>query len=873
MNRSSSYLLCRVACLAALTFTRLHAADSGVSLNEEGGQARVTWPISSTETGNVTFSMDESKPLISALGVTKQGEEMKTIASNLDPVTLLTVGSRDMEGEAGWVAFFDDPIKRPHETLLVKIGKRALRVTEQGASTTVTVAEASAGSFRGEVRFTFYRNSALIKAETVMATEEEGRAIVYDAGLASLKPSWKSLVWKDTDGKVQRAAVDENFPATPLAVQGRSIVAESAAGSLAVFAAPHRFFYPLDEAYNLKFVWHGKGYGGQVNDYGLGIRNTLDGDKRHVPWFNAPPKTQQELGAFYLISSGNGEQTLEAVGKFTHGDRYAPLAGYQTFTSHYHVEHTYEFEQKQKEQNTRGVPKGMEEPGMIKTFKARGVNIVHLAEFHSGNAPDAKEERRLPLLKLLHDECARLSDSELLILPGEEPNVHLGGHWISFFPKPIYWVLNRPGDKPFVQEVAGYGKVYHVGSTQDVVKLMEEEKGLMWTAHARIKASIGYPDLYKTKDFFQNEHFLGAAWKAMPADLSRPTLGWRVLDLLDDTSNWGLRKYVIAEADLFRMEPDFETYAHMNINYLKLGKIPKFSDGWQPVLDSLSGGSFFTTTGEILIPSFSVGGKASGEVLEKVEGETFVDAELEWTFPLAFAEVISGDGKQVFRQKIDLTDTENFGKRKLHLPVELKGRTWARLEVWDTAANGAFTQPVWIGPKIPPNFPAEANRLPISKDKLTAGFTEVIPTAKTQPAVWKCTAAKPAADWMQPSYQAVGWQEGKSAFGTEGTPGTAGILQTKWDTKDLWIRREVELPKTLGTKLCLQVHHDNKAEVYIDGVLAWKAAEIETRDYQLFEISPEALAKLKPGAKIVLAAHGRNGQGGQVLDVGLVELK
>ena len=37
------------------------------------------------------------------------------------------------------------------------------------------------------------------------------------------------------------------------------------------------------------------------------------------------------------------------------------------------------------------------------------------------------------MLKAMHDECARLSDDEFLLLPGEEPNVHLGGHWISFF--------------------------------------------------------------------------------------------------------------------------------------------------------------------------------------------------------------------------------------------------------------------------------------------------------------------------------------------------------------------------------------------------------------------------------------------------------
>ena len=143
-----------------------------------------------------------------------------------------------------------------------------------------------------------------------------------------------------------------------------------------------------------------------------------------------------------------------------------------------------------------------------------------------------------------------------------------------------------------------------------MLRLFEAERGLMWTAHPRIKSSFKFPDQYKDTEFFRSDRFLGAAWKAMPADLSRPTLGWRVLDLLDDMSNWGAKKHVLGEVDTFRMEPDFETYAHMNINYLRLAKLPRYDDGWQPVLDALRGGEFFTTTGEVLIPEFTVGGKA-----------------------------------------------------------------------------------------------------------------------------------------------------------------------------------------------------------------------------------------------------------------------
>lgn len=677
------------------------ARAAGIEVQAAGGQVRVVWPLSPEETGEAVFNLDEGKPLVDSLAVGKPGGEPRSVLRGLNPVWLLTVGERDLKNPAGWTAFFDNPPLRPHQTLVAALGRRTAKVTAGETRTVVSLAEISAGSFHGDVRFTFYRNSPLIQAEAVMSTAEDGRAILYDTGLTSAAPDWQATVWRGTAGAVQREAFRPGQPAGNLKVAGRVIAVEGAAGALAAFPAPHQFFFPEDEAFNLDFVWRGQGYGGRVTDEGFGIRQAPSGDKRYVPWFNAPPHTEQHLGVFYLLGSGDGEKALASVARYTHGDRFQPLPGYTTFSSHYHVEHTFEFLRRQHEDKTTGVPHGLEVPGMVRTFKARGVNIVHLAEFHAGPTPELTEAQRLPLLQTLHQECARLSDDQLLLLPGEEPNVFLGGHWLSFFPKPVYWVLNRPPGTPFAHEVPGVGTVYHVGSPADVLRLMEVEHGLMWTAHPRIKASIGYPDKYKDADFFRSEHFLGSTWKAMPADLSKERLGTRSLELLDDLENWGAHKQMLGEADLFRMEPDFETYGHLNVNYLRLDRVPKFADGWQPVLDCLRGGQFFTTTGEVLLPQFRVGGKTSGETLtlpEADKGPVTIEATVTWTFPLRFAEVISGDGQRTYRQRIDLGDTEEFGTRVLRVPVNLTGRTWVRLEVWDVAANGAFTQPVWLAP-------------------------------------------------------------------------------------------------------------------------------------------------------------------------------
>ncbi len=671
-----------------------YQAKSGVIIRQNDTQLRATWPMEKGEYGVLSLNLTPDAPLISELGVAPSATgEATPIVQNVNPTTILTVGTRNLTDPAGWVAFFDDPPKRPYDSYLATLSKKSVRVESQGQHSTIIIDGLSAGPFSGDWRFTLYPGTRLVQAQAVVSTARDASAILYDTGLSSATPSWNSITYLDNKDQWQRTGNGD--AATPIAVRYRAVMAQSGGGTLAVFPPPHAYFYPLDFADNFSFAWQGRGYRGLVNDAGFGIRQSLEGDHRHVPWMNAPPGTVQHLGVFYLLSRGNAEQTLGEVRRYTHDDRFPKLDGYRTFSSHYHVEHTLDFLAQQKAQKTTGVPKGLEEPGFVKTFKARGVDIVHLAEFHVGWTPEMRA-RRLELLKTMHDECARLSNDNFLLLPGEEPNEHLGGHWLSLFPKPVYWTLARDKEQPFVEQVAGYGTVYHVGSPTDVLNLMKSEHGLMWTAHPRIKGSIGQPDGYKDTDFFHSEQFLGGAWKAMPADLSKPQLGTRVLDLEDDMANWGLRKYILGEVDVFKINPDSELYAYMNANYLKIKQIPRFGDGWQSVLDALHTGQFFVTTGEILIPNFTLGGKESGQTLRVTGTKTPLQADLQWTFPLNFAEIISGDGARVYRQRIDLSDTRAFGKRTLKVNADLSNRTWARFEVWDVAGNGAFTQPVWL---------------------------------------------------------------------------------------------------------------------------------------------------------------------------------
>jgi hypothetical protein len=683
--------------------------DCEVRLEGWDGHLRLAWPMAEGETGVVTLDLSGERPLVESLATKKTGGEAETILSGVDPIWFLTVGERraadEKPPEQKWEVFFDNPHQRPHQTFASKLAFKSGRVRGSGKRASVTIDELTVGPFSGTVELSFYAGSRLMRIDAAIKTEKDRLAVFFDAGLVADQASWSQVVWVDTEGRNQRENLSGLTPAArhearPLKVRHRAIVAAGEKGAVACFPPPHQFQFPRDYSTNLGFVWAGEGYQGQTGKIGFGIRQNKDGGGNFVPWFNAPPGVTHRMGAFYLLTSGPADEALRETLQLTHGDRFVELPGYKTFTSHYHMAAAVHA----MEEKAKGIER-RQPPEYVAVMKELGVNLVHQAEFHGDGHPKDPGPLRLPEMQAMFDECRRWSDDKLLLIPGEEGNDFLGlkiqgkhpGHWMSLFPRPVYWTMTRAADQPFAEEIAPYGKVYHVGDRGDMIRLIKEEHGLVWSAHPRIKASSWTPDIFRQEDFFLAEYWLGGAWKAMPADLSREKLGERVLGLMDDMANWGQRKYVPGEVDVFTIDHTHELYGHMNINYVQLDRVPRFDEGWNGVLDVLRSGAFFVTTGEILIPSFSVGGQSSGGVLKLASGnQPELKAELRWTFPLAFAEVISGDGQKVYRERIDLGDTEAVGGRVLSLQPQLQNRRWVRFEVWDIAANGAFTQPVWI---------------------------------------------------------------------------------------------------------------------------------------------------------------------------------
>jgi hypothetical protein len=677
-------------CSNAQTVIDLKAFNpqNGVTVKTAGTKIDLSWPTSDTGKGRVILDLDKRLPLFKSIQATAGGA-YKEVAANLNPEFILTIGHRDLISQNGWNIFFDRVPTKPFQSYKVELDKKAASVKSEGSRTIVSVSGVSSSTFSGYIEITFYNNTPLFNVAAVMTTRQDSAAILYDAGMVSKTPTWSKIGWAKTDDTFQNNAFNGADSAQNIMVKYRTIIGQTVNGSLAVFPAPHQYFYPLDEAFNLKFTWHGNNYREMIPGYGLGIRQDLYGDRRYVPWFNAPPGTKQRMNFFCMVSTGDGPEVLEKVKAYTRNDKFEPLPGYKTMASHFHNEYTTQYTLKGKPVEA--------EPEYVKVFKKLGINIVHLGEFHGTGHPKGPDSLRLNELYTLFQECEKESKENFLLLPGEEPNEFLGGHWLEFFPKPIYWIMSRKPGVPFVANDPKYGKVYHIHDKMDMLKLLQDEKGLAWTAHARTKGSTGFPDTYKNEAFFKSDRFFGAAWKNIPGDLSTDRMGIRIFELLDDMNNWGHKKKVLAESDIFTITLENEMYAHTNVNYLKLDKLPEFKNGWQPVLDVLESGKFFATSGEVLLPDFSVNGAEAGSTIKvSPTAKSTVDFRVKWTYPLQFADLITGDGNKVYHQRVDLKNTTAFGDKTFKIPVNLKGKKWIRLEVWDAAVNGAFTQTVWI---------------------------------------------------------------------------------------------------------------------------------------------------------------------------------
>ncbi len=700
------------------------------------GSLEVTWDGAPPEQLRLRFAVEESQPVVKELAVRRSGGEWSVIGRDLIPEFRVTSGRRRISEQQlsplrrlgrpitpeiiereKWNVFWDAPLnvpgveginpglpRKPEE---VRTAVSTYRVTACGVKTRgsrieVSFPGLSLGIFSGRLVFTVYKGTNLVRQEAIARTGEPSVAYKYNAGLKGFKITPQTrIVWQDTARASQKYEFGGAPNRDPVALRARYRLAviETGGGSIALFPPPHKFFFARETQVNLGYVWYRKdsphsfsagvrhaereemfrpyGFSGEL--WERRVRQARRFAQGNFALYNAPPGTWQRMAVYYYPTVGEASAARDAVLRFTHGDQYKRLPGYQVAVSHFHTH----FAEQLADAGTVDF-----QPPWIPAFRQLGINIAMMSDFHGDGHPKDDGPLRLPEQRMYFEGCRRHSDREFLILPGEEPNAYLGAHYTMIFPRPVYWTqVRRPG-QPFLENHPDYGRVYHVGSVADELEMLHREGGLVWQAHPRTKGSTGYPDAIRETEQFHSDRYLGGAFQSLPVDLSEQRIcEARCFGVLDDMNNWAGPKYLVAEGDTYTKDPSDELYGELAVNYIKLDRLPTFAEDWRPITEALRRGDFFVTTGEVLFRRYAMEGAGADAAMW---------AEIEWTFPLEFVEVVWGDGTATGRQAAPAVELPPFGSHRFRIPFDARGKKWVRLAAWDSAGNGAFTQPLHL---------------------------------------------------------------------------------------------------------------------------------------------------------------------------------
>ena len=710
---------------------------AGVSVSAGSSDVTVVWQGEHGQQNRARFALRDGQPVVEELAAQKAGGAWIVLGTNLEPEFQVTTGRRristteldilkhlqndtpEAEEEYKWNVFWDAPLEVPgHDSHLVGPGRTpdevkratvsynasACRVESDGDRVSVVFNGLALGIFSGDLEFTAYKSSNLLRQEAVARTDAKDVAYIYKAGLKGFAIGANTKIeWRDDAQLWQQYAFggDLNEQPVDLEARNRLEILDAGAGSLAIFPEPHKFFFARENEVNLGYVYYRKD---SENSFSLGVMQPEHGTG-YAPWgvtdevwnrrvhvarsqiynyalYNAPPGTLQHMPVYYYLSAESARSTQPKVMAYTHDDAYKPVPGFKTVTGHFHLD----FNEMIRDRGTSDFM-----PTWIPVFRGLGINIVYLGDFHDDSDLADPGPKRFAEQKLYFEGARKMSDKDFLVIPAEEVNVYLGGHWYLMLPKPVYFshAAPRPADQTFEENDPTYGHAYHLGSVQDVENFINREQGILWVAHPRTKSSAMYPEVYKDQDFFLSDRFIGGSWESLPVDQSQARLcEVRCFGVNDDMSNWAPKpKFMLAEGDTYMKVPSDETYPLLAINYLKLDKVPAYNESWAPVVEGIRSGNFFGTTGEILFHKWGIEGAGAKSVYT---------ASIEYTFPLEFAELVWSDGTKVDRKIIRLTDTEPFGTKTFRIPFDARGKKWVRFDVWDAAGNGAWLQPVAV---------------------------------------------------------------------------------------------------------------------------------------------------------------------------------
>jgi len=186
----------------------------------------------------------------------------------------------------------------------------------------------------------------------------------------------------------------------------------------------------------------------------------------------------------------------------------------------------------------------------------------------------------------------------------------------------------------------------------------------------------------------------------------------------------------------------------------------------------------------------------------------------------------------------------------------------------EVEVNGLMTYDRRVN-KLDPEWLREVHA-PLYEDPPTV--ETLVPDSRQEAQTWRYTFDEPAEGWEQPGFDDSEWDEGPGGFGLENTPGA--VVGTEWPTYTIWLRRTFTLDEDVFERdgeFALHIHHDEDAEVYINGELVAEFEDYVTQ-YKTVPIDSAARQALEPGENVI-AVHCLDTEGGRYIDVGLALLE
>ncbi|MBD5211427.1 MAG: glycoside hydrolase family 2 [Bacteroidales bacterium] len=149
--------------------------------------------------------------------------------------------------------------------------------------------------------------------------------------------------------------------------------------------------------------------------------------------------------------------------------------------------------------------------------------------------------------------------------------------------------------------------------------------------------------------------------------------------------------------------------------------------------------------------------------------------------------------------------------------------------------------------------------------------TPIISTSGSHRYKWRYnTSSNVPAHWQETGFDDSSWPVGEAAFGAN-VGSSQNLVGTNWNTNRIVMRRWFKIgdltPEEIET-LRFVTFHDDDIEIYINGV--WAASRTGfTGGYIPVDISDAAKAAIRPGEWNLIAILGKQGSGGQIMDLGI----